>query len=54
MHGHRWRLFCLDISFFGWFLLVGVTFGLGGIFVMPYFATANAAFYEDLLDRAGR
>ena len=36
------------------FLLVGVTFGLGGIFVMPYFASANAAFYEDLLDRAGR
>ncbi len=54
MHGHRWRLFCLDASFFGWFLLVGATFGLAGIFVMPYFATANAAFYEDLLDRAGR
>ena len=54
MHGHRWRLFCLDVSFLGWFLLVGVTRGLAGIFVMPYFATANAAFYEDLLDRAGR
>lgn len=54
MHGHRWRLACLDASFIGWFLLVGVTFGLAGIFVMPYFATANAAFYEDLLDRAGR
>ena len=54
MHGHRWRLFCLDFSFFGWFLLVGVTRGLAGIFVMPYYATANAAFYEDLLDRDGR
>ena len=54
MHGHRWRLFCLDASFFGWFLLVGATFGLAGIFVMPYFATANAAFYEELLDRSGR
>jgi len=54
MHGHRWRLFCLDASFFGWFLLVGVTFGLAGIFVTPYFAAANAAFYEDLLDRVGR
>ena len=54
MHGHRWRLFCLDVSFLGWFLLVGVTRGLAGIFVMPYFATANAAFYEDLLDRDGR
>lgn len=54
MNGHRWRLFCLDASFFGWFLLVAVTLGLAGVFVMPYFATANAAFYEDLLDRTGR
>ena len=54
MNGHRWRLFCLDASFIGWFLLVGMTCGLAGLFVMPYFATANAAFYEDLLDRAGR
>ena len=54
MRGHRWRLFCLDLSYFGWFLLVGVTAGLAGIFVVPYHATATAAFYEDLLDRAGR
>ena len=54
MNGHRLRLFCLDASFFVWFLLVGVTFGLAGIFVVPYYATANAAFYEDLLDRTDR
>ena len=54
MYGHRWRLFCLDISFFGWFLLVGVTGGIAGIFVIPYHATASAAFYEDLLDRTER
>lgn len=54
MYGHRWRLACLDASFIGWFLLVGVTFGLAGLFVMPYYATANAAFYEDLLNRTGR
>jgi len=54
MYGHRWRLACMDASFIGWFLLVGVTWGLAGIFVTPYFATANAAFYEDLLDRTGR
>jgi len=51
MYGHRWRLACLDCSFIGWFLLVVATWGLAGIFVMPYFAAANAAFYEDLLDR---
>ena len=54
MYGHRWRLAWLDCSFIGWFLLVFVTWGLAGIFVMPYFAAANAAFYEDLLDRTGR
>ena len=54
MYGHRLRLFCLDASFFGWFLLMLVTGGLAGIFVWPYFETANAAFYEDLLDRTGR
>lgn len=54
MYGHRWRLFCLDVSFFGWFLLLLVTGGLAGIFVLPYLETAHAAFYEDLLDRAGR
>ena len=54
MCGHRWRLACMDFSFIGWFLLVFVTWGLAGIFVMPYFAAANAAFYEDLLDRTGR
>ncbi len=53
MNGHRWRLFCLDVSFFGWFLLVVIPPGLAGIFVIPYHATAVAAFYEDLLDRAG-
>lgn len=52
MQGSRWRLACLDASFIGWFLLVGVTRGLAGIFVAPYYATAVAAFYEDLLDRS--
>ena len=54
MHGHRWRLFCLDLSFLGWFMLVFATCGLAGIFVIPYHATATAAFYEDLLDRTER
>ena len=54
MYGHRWRLFCLDLSFLGWFMLVFATCGLAGIFVIPYHATATAAFYEDLLDRTER
>ena len=53
MYGHRLRLAALDASFTGWLMLLLVT-NLAGLFVLPYFATANAAFYEDLLDRTGR
>ena len=51
MHGHKWRLACLDASFIGWLLLVVVTFGLAGLFVNPYIGVTYAAFYEDMLDR---
>ncbi len=51
MDGHKWRLFCLQFSFFGWSLLVGLTGGLLGIWVAPYMQTATAAFYEDLKTR---
>ena len=51
MKGHKWRFACLDASFIGWLLLVGVTFGLAGLFVYPYMGVAYAAFYEDMLDR---
>ncbi len=43
------------LSFLGWFLLAGATnaflFGLPFLFVIPYFLAAQAAFYEDLLDK---
>lgn len=51
MHGHKWRLMCLDASFIGWLLLVLVTFGVAVLFVSPYMGVTQAAFYEDLLDR---
>ncbi len=51
MKGHKWRLMCIDASFIGWLLLVIFTFGLATLFVSPYMGVANAAFYEDLLDR---
>ena len=35
-------------------IVLGVTGGIAGIFVIPYHATASAAFYEDLLDRVER
>ena len=58
MEGHRWRFFCLNFSFFGWYILVAavnafVPFvgGLAGYAVQAYVQTGTAAFYEDMLDR---
>ena len=47
MDGHKWELFCLELSFIGWVLLAGITFGVGGIFLAPYMKAAYAAFYRD-------
>lgn len=58
MEGHRWRYFCLNVSFLGWTLLAAVTSyffgGLTQLLLTPYIDAACAAFYEDLLDRAER
>ena len=48
MNGNKMRLFCLDLSFLGWYLLSIVTFGIALIWVMPYHEAARAAFYEDI------
>ena len=53
MEGNRWRLFCLAISFIGWYLLVELAIQIGGIaqfFLEPYPSTATAIFYDELLD----
>lgn len=50
MKGHRWRLFCLEFSFLGWDLLAGLTLGIGSFVLAPYKETANAFFYQDLLN----
>jgi uncharacterized membrane protein len=48
MDSHKGRLFCLDLSFIGWFILGGLTFGIGLLFVYPYVLSARAAFFLDL------
>ena len=48
MNGHKWQLFCLDLSFTGWMLLSMVTLGLGLIYVWPYYNAARAAFYREI------
>lgn len=47
MKGYKWRAFCLDLSFIGWYLLVMLTLGLGMILLAPYQLAAQAAFAAD-------
>ena len=60
MRGNKWKLFCLSCSFIGWILLlspVGIlTCGIGmsiGMYVLyTYMYYAQAAFYDDVANRA--
>ena len=48
MNGHKWDLFVLQISFFWWYLLGCVTFGLAYIYVVPYMSATVANFYNSI------
>ena len=44
MNGNKWKLFCLHLSFLGWFCLIPFTFGIGFIVFIPYIKVATIAF----------
>ena len=48
MDGHKMDYFLLCLSFLGWFILSVVTFGIGFLWLVPYFYTTSAAFYEEI------
>ena len=48
MDGHRWRFFCLQMSFFGWALLSILTLCIGLLWLVPYEYAAYAAFYREV------
>ena len=48
MKGNKWRLFKLEFSFIGWFVLCVLTLGIGTFFLIPYVNAANAEFYVEL------
>lgn len=48
MDGNKWRLFCLDLSFIGWYLLSILTLGVLALWISPYNMMARAEFYESI------
>lgn len=49
MKGHKGDLFVLQLSFFGWMLLAGITCGIGSFFLAPYINASVTSFYLNLL-----
>ncbi|MBU7567513.1 DUF975 family protein [Weissella sagaensis] len=45
MRGYRMKLFWLQISFILWWILVGITYGIAGFYVVPYYQATMAEFY---------
>ena len=51
--GHKGKLFVLDLSFIGWYILSAMTVGILYIlYVGPYQSTTDAGFYIELRDKA--
>ncbi|MCX7710255.1 MAG: DUF975 family protein [Clostridia bacterium] len=50
--GHKWRMFVLDLSFIGWYLLGTLALFIGVLFVNPYFNATQAELYLVLRQNA--
>ena len=46
MKGCKWKLFWLEFSFIGWYILCTLTLGIGLIFFLPYHEATIAKFYH--------
>lgn len=53
MYGHKAEYFVLQLSFIGWYLLVGFTLGIAGFWVNPYVEITNANYYLHLKENTG-
>ncbi|MGT2715096.1 DUF975 family protein [Streptococcus respiraculi] len=55
MKGYKMKGFVLDLSFIGWHILTMISFGIVGIYVIPYYRASHIYFYQAVLeDRAMR
>ena len=50
--GNRSELFALDLSFIGWWILCGISFGIASTYAIPYYLTTQALYYENFKLRA--
>lgn len=49
---NKWKIFILDLSFIGWFILGVFCFGVGTYFVLPYYYATKAELYINLRNKA--
>lgn len=54
MNGYKVKLFLLDLSFIGWWVLCLLSCGIGFLWLSPYVETAHAKFYEELKARQNK
>ena len=47
-YGNKWKIFILDISFIGWYILGLLCCFIGVIFVKPYVVATKAELYLKL------
>ncbi len=52
MDGNKWKLFCLQLSFIGWFFVSMLTCAIGNLWLIPYMSAANLSFYESIKNKA--
>lgn len=50
MKGHKMDLFVLQLSFIGWMILTGITSGIAGLYVLPYYNATLNNFYLQIKD----
>ena len=48
MRGQKWRMFRLQITYIGWYLISLLTIGVGFIWLVPYFKEGMAVFYNEI------
>ena len=51
MDGHKFDLFVLQLSFFLWYILGTITFGIAYVYVVPYFEATMTNFYNEIKDK---